>query len=485
MPQLSLLALLGLAACASGPDYVRPVAASAAQWQSPLPWQGSQPADALPKGAWWQVFGDAALNQLEDAALAANQNLKLATARLAQARANARAVDANLWPTVDLSGRGARQQTSANRPASTNDGKATSTTQNDFIIGATVAYEVDLFGRINREVESAAASSQQAEADFENVRLLLTAEVASNWFALRALDTELDVLKQSLTFQSRAVDLLAARHEKGAASGLDVAQQEAQRDNTRTQIDLITRQRLLLANSLATLTGQPAPAFQLPASPLALGTAGSALPAIPLGQPASLLERRPDIAAAERGVAVANALIGVADAARFPSLKLNAGGGWDSRELSSLISAPSVFWALGAGLAYSVIDGGRNAARLDAARANHEAATAAYRQSVLRALQEVEDSLASLTTLKSAAAHAQTATTSAEHAQAIATDRYRGGIASYLEVVTASQNALNNRRQLAQLQGQQLTSTVQLIKALGGGWQNPQQLAAQAVPQSQ
>ncbi|WP_255989473.1 efflux transporter outer membrane subunit [Chitinolyticbacter albus] len=474
---IPLVAALALAGCAAGPDYVRPQLAEVPAWQASLPWQQGEPADAQPKGEWWTVFGDTELNALQRQALDANQNLQLAAARLAQARAGVRAAEAGRWPTLDLNARGVRQKTSANRPGSSYDSQSTSTVQNDFSLLAAVGYEVDLFGRVAREIEAANANRGQAEADAENVRLLVTAEVAGSWFSLRALDAELDVLRQGLAFQQRAVDVLQARYEEGTASGLELAQQQAQREATLTQFDLAERQRKLLEHALATLIGTPAPLFQPPPRPLSLD-GPVAVPTLPLGVPATLLQRRPDIAAAERQVAAANALIGVASAARFPSLRLSAIGGWDSSELSSLVSAPSVLWSLGAGLAYSVVDGGRNAARVDAAQAQHQGASALYRLTVLRAMQEVEDSAASLVAYDQARQHAGAATVSAERTLAIATDRYRGGVASYLEVVTASQAVLNNRRQLAQLHGQQLVSTVQLIRALGGGWQPAAENAA-------
>jgi NodT family efflux transporter outer membrane factor (OMF) lipoprotein len=462
------LALAGLAGCATGPDYVRPTLELPATWQVEAPWRASQPGDALDKGPWWQRFADATLSRLEQQALDNSPTLALANARLAQSRALLSGSQAVLLPQVGLSERAARQKISANRPLANYNSANFSTVQNDLTVAMSVTYEVDLAGRVQRTVEGARASAEQAAADFENTKLLLTADVASAYFNLRAVDAEIDAVSRALSLQRRALELISARHDLGVASGLDVAQQQALLDGTRVQLELLRRQRGPFEHALATLVGVPAPGFVLAADLRSIEV--PAVPTIPIGLPSDLLERRPDVASAERAMAAANAQIGVASSAFFPSMTLGANLGTERRELPLLFNAPSLLWSVGVSATQALFDGGRMQANVDFARAGHVATVASYRRVVLQAMQEVEDGITGLSALERAATQAQVAVDSASKVLQMATARYEGGAATSLEVITAQQALLVAERQATQLRGQRWLTAVFLIKALGGDW---------------
>jgi len=456
-----------LAGCAVGPDYKRPAVDTPVNWKVEAPWRESAPNDAAPKGPWWTRFDDPVLDGLEQQALAANPTIAAATARLAQARATLAAVSAAQFPQVGLNTRAARLKISADRPQTNYNSPNFSTVQNDFVLALTVNYEFDLFGRVQRSVESARASTEQSAADFENTRIVLTTDLASAYFALREIDLEQDVLARSIALQRRALEYATARHDLGAASGLDVAQQQALLDSTLTQVDILRRQRSQFEHAIATLTGTPAPDFSLP---VIIGRV--APPPVPLGVPSDVLQRRPDVASAERAMAAANAQIGVATAAFYPSITLAPTlYGAESVSLATLFNAPSLLWSLGVSLLQPVFDAGRIAATVDFTKAGYDLALANYRRTVLVAMQEAEDGITGLSALDSATAQANVAITSTRRVLEIANDRYEGGVATYLDVITAQQGLLNNERLAAQLSGQQLLTTVFLIKALGGDWQ--------------
>jgi multidrug efflux system outer membrane protein len=467
----SLWAAVAVAAgCAVGPDYHKPAADVPPAWQPEAPWREAAPNDAALKGDWWRLFQDDALNPLVDRALAGNQNLRVAAARLDQARAQLTAAAADLYPAVGLSAAAARGRTSANRPLSAYSVPNQAIVQNDFELGPTVNYEADLFGRVRREVEGARASAQQAEADFENTRLLLTAQLVTDYFALRELDAELAVVRHSLDLQRDALGFIASRHDLGFATGLDLAQQQALVDASATQLELLDYQRAQYEHAIATLVGIPAPNFTLPA---ALAT--SSLPAIPLGVPSDLLQRRPDVASAERSMAAANARIGVARAAYYPSIILGAGfgepnAGWQSNALATLFEAPSRLWSLGLSATQTLFDAGKTRANVRFATADYSAAVATYRQTVLTAMEEVENGITGLASLGRAVTQADASVNSAQEAFDIATARYKGGVDTYLEMITAQQVLLGNQRQAVQVRGQQFATAVYLVKALGGGW---------------
>ncbi|NUZ06638.1 efflux transporter outer membrane subunit [Schlegelella koreensis] len=437
-------------------------------WRVEPGWREAAPADAADKGRWWQRFNDPTLDALIERALANSQSIAAANARLAQARALVDVNAAALWPQLSLSTRVARQRTSANRPLSNYASPNFSTVQNDYLASLGVSYEVDLGGRVASNLEGARASAEQSAADLANVRLLVTTDLASAYVNLRALDIEQAALQRSIALQRRALDFISTRHELGAVSGLEVAQQQALLDSTLTQVDVLYRQRTLFKHVIATLTGSAAPAFEIAPEVREIEP-----PAIPLGVPSDVLERRPDVAAAERAMAVANAQIGVARAAFFPTVTLGPSIGVDSRTLGSLLDAPSLLWSLGVGLTQPLFDAGRLRANADATRAAYEASVANYRRIVLVAMQEVEDGIVGVAALGRAQAQARTARASAARVLDMATARYEGGASTYLDVITAQQSLLAADRQAAQLRGQQLLASVFLVKALGGDWQQP------------
>jgi NodT family efflux transporter outer membrane factor (OMF) lipoprotein len=460
-----IVALAGalLTACTVGPKYQRPVAQAPEKWSNEGPWRAATPNDALPKGAWWEIFHDEQLNQYEKQLLQANQSLSAAQARLDQARSLARVASAGLFPTVtaDPAVSGARY--SANRPGSSSP--TTALTQSVYTIPFALNYEVDLFGRVRKTLEAANANLQSTAADLQNVQLVLTSELAADYFTLRELDAETQVVKDSIAIEQKGLDLVNDRHEGGLASGLDLAQQQTLLDATKTQFHLVQQQRATFEHAIAVLLGTPASTFKIAAVPL-----DSTPPAIPLGVPSDMLERRPDVATAERQMAQQNALVGVAKSAFYPQLTISVAGGYQSTSITSLLTAPSAFWAVGGDLLQPIVNGGRNRANLAATQAAYDESVANYRQSLLLAFQQVEDGLSSLDALSQAASSQSDAVNSARRSLELSNNRYVGGVASYLDVVTAQVSLLNNQRLATQLLGQQMVTSVYLVKALGGGW---------------
>jgi outer membrane protein, multidrug efflux system len=467
-----------LAACAAGPDYQRPALDMPVAWKVEPPWREGTPNDQASKGPWWQRFGDAQLDTLETQALADNPSLAAADARLRQARAQVASVSSALYPQVGLAGRAGRSAVSANRPRTNYSAPNFSTVQDDYIATLTVSYEFDLSGRVRRTIEGARASAEQSASDLENTRLLLTTDLAAAYFNLREIDTEIDVLARSIDLQRRALELATARHDLGASSGLDVAQQQALLDSTLTQVDVLRKTRGQYEHAIAALAGIPAPNFSLSAAVMRV-----APPAVPLGVPSDVLERRPDVASAERAMAAANAQIGVATAAFYPNITITPTYyGGESVSLSSLFSAPSLIWALGVTVLQPVFDAGRIQANVDFARGGFDVTVANYRRTVLIAMQEAEDGITGLAALDRATEQAQVAIESTRRVLDLANARYEGGVATYLDVITAQQGLLNNERLAAQLQGQQLLTSVFLIKALGGDWQGRPKVAEGSLP---
>lgn len=465
--RLILLAagLLALQGCMALSPYTKPDVTVPADWSSEYPWRKINPSDQSAKGPWWEVFGDSELNQLESAALESNHSLKVAAARLEQAKATVTVASAGLYPQVNLNAGAARSSTSANRPRSSPAIAPVSTTQNDFTLGLSVNYEADLFGRIHSQVEGAEASTQQAQSDYENVRLLLSAEIASDYYALRALDAELDVVRQSIELERKALEFVKIRHDFGDATGLDLAQQQAELDGTITQLDTLEQQRTQFQHALATLSGKPAPGFVIAANPLT-----GQPPQFPVALPSDILERRPDVASAERAMAVANAQIGVARAAFYPSVILSPMAGLESASLATLVNASSVFWSFGVSAVQSIFDAGRNRANLAFAQAGYTATIENYRQTVLTAMQEVEDGLSGSVILERAEQNTQKAVDSSSHVLELATARYEGGIGTHLDVISAQQSLVTFRRQQVQISSQRFQMEIYLIKSLGGSW---------------
>ena len=459
------LVLWSIAAFAADPKYKKPDMATPQAWQSPVPWQAANPLDSLPKNAWWTVFGDSELDQYEDRAMSSNQTLQAATARLAEARAFARVTSSGLFPELDAGVNGQRQRLSANRPINGSTITPTVVTQNVFNIPFTLNYEVDLFGRVRRSLEAANASLQASAADRENVRLMVSSELAADYFQLRELDAEIAVVQKAVDFEKKGLDLVEKRHEGGAVSGLDVAQQQTVLDSSYTQLALLQQQRAQFQHALAALQGLAAPEFTAPVRPLNMQP-----PAVPVGLPSELLQRRPDVAVAERQVASANAQIGVAKAAFYPSIFLSGGAGFQSSDLVKLLDGPSAVWSLGLSTLEPVIAGGRNRARLEALKATYNEDVANYRETVLTAFQQVEDALSGLNALSAASESQLRAVSDADRTLNLANARYTGGLVTYLDVITAQEQMLTDERLATQIQGQRLVTEVLLVKALGGGW---------------
>ena len=460
-----VLLLLCVPAFAKDPKYQKPTLTTPQNWQTPAPWQEALPLDSLPKGMWWAFFGDTELNQYEQRAMASNQTLQAAVARLSEARASARVTAAGLYPELDAGARATRERLSGNRPVNGALVQPVPVTQNEFTIPFTLNYEVDLFGRVRHSVEAANAQLQASAADLENVRLLVSSELAADYFQLRELDSEIAVVQKAIAYQQQGLTLVNNRHTGGAASGLDVAEQQVVLDSSITQLSLLQQQRAQFQHALAMLQGLAPAEFIAPVRGLE-----SQPPALPLILPSELLQRRPDVAIAERQTAAANARIGVARAALYPSISLGGSGGLDSVAIGSLLNAPSFFWSLGLSALEPVIAGGRNRAQLDFARGGYQEAVANYRETALTAFQQVEDALSGLTTLAEAYESQQRAVADAERSLQLANARYTGGLVTYLDVITAEEQALTNEREETQLLGQRMTTSVLLVKALGGGW---------------
>jgi outer membrane protein, multidrug efflux system len=460
------LALVGwIAGCTVGPNYKQPSAPVPAKWDVQEPFREAAPKDAVPKTTWWTVFHDDELSALETDLLAANQTLKVSVAHYRQARASAAVQNATLFPTLGVSPTASRQRYSGDRATGSNFPLTGPVTQNSWSIPFTVSYEVDLVGQRRRTIEAAQASLQANAADLENVRLILTAELAADYFSLRQLDTEIALLLSTVDTLQKGLDLVNSRHKGGVASGLDVAQEETLLNATRTQATLLKQQRKQFEDAIAALTGRPAPDFHVDAHVLSAEP-----PNLDTSLPSDLLERRPDIGEAEREMAVANAQIGIAKAAYYPSLQLYGQGGWNSAKISQLFNAESGVWAIGANLAESIFTGGARRAQVQYSQAGYDAAVASYRGTVLGAFQEVQDNITGLEVLHVAQLTQAEAVDASQRQLDIATSRYVGGLVSYLDVVSAQQNLLSNQQEAAIIHGQRLVTAVLLVKALGGGW---------------
>ena len=493
MKPAALLAALVMMAftpgCTVGPRYSRPAAPTPAPdaWKGQPPWQQAAPKDAVPKGEWWKIFNDADLNAYEQQLLKANQSLEAARDRLNQARSLARVATADFFPQLSTDPSALRQRGSANRPLNGEQpvivNGVTQTvppyTQSVYTIPFSISYEPDLFGRVRHNLEAANASLQSTAADLQNVQLVLTAELAADYFSLRELDAEFNVVEESVGYQRRGLDLVNHRHDGGIANGLDVAQQAALLDSTLSQLALVQQTRAQYEHAIAVLLGQSASALAVRVAPLE-----ATPPPVPLGVPSDVLERRPDISTAERQMAFQNAQVGIARTAFYPNITLSGSGGWQSVELGPLLSAPSLFWSLGVDALEPILEGGRYRANLAAARAAYDQSVANYRQAVLTAFQQVEDGISNLSTLSQALTTQGAAVEDARRALAIANNRYIGGVTSYLDVITAQTTLLSSERLETQLLGQQMVSSVYLVKALGGGWDSSQIKDQQVHPRA-
>jgi NodT family efflux transporter outer membrane factor (OMF) lipoprotein len=451
---------MAVSACAPKTKYVTPTVELAPAFRESADWKPAQPADDSLRGNWWEMFADPALDALESQIEVSNQTLRAAEAQFAQARAIVRGTRANLFPTVDVVPSASRSQQSGNRPASSFHQAG-----NDFVLPVEVSYEADVWGRIHSAVSASRAPAQASAADVESARLSLHAELASDYFALRGIDRDRQLLEAAVQSFEKALELTQNRFQGGIASQADVAQAETVLESTRAQALDVSVARAEFEHAIAVLVGKPASAVSIAVAPLA-----DAPPAVPVGLPSELLERRPDIAAAERRVAAANAQVGVATAAFYPRLLLSGAAGFESSPLGSLFTGTSTFWTIGPALVINAFDAGRRKAVADQARAAQDQATANYRQAVLIAFREVEDQLAALRILDEEAAIQRRAVEAAQRALMQANNRYRGGLASYLEVTSAQNAALINERTSAGIQTRQMTASVLLLKGLGGGW---------------
>lgn len=467
---VALFAILA-ASCAPKTTYVAPQAPAPAAYRENAGWKAVEPADAQQRGPWWEIYGDPDLNALEVRLQVSNETLRVAAARFAEARAVVGGARAQLYPQAAIAPSIAAVKPSGNRAVSSFHDVYV-----DYLLPGSVSYEPDLWGRIRGTIEASRAAAQATAADLENVSLSLHAELALDYFALRGIDREKQLLDSAVASYERALELTQNRFQGGLASQADVALAETQLETTRAQAIDITVARAALEHAIAVLVGQPPSEFTLPPSP----RVHAPIP-VPAGLPSQLLERRPDIAAAERRAAAASAQVGVANSIYYPILTLTATGGIESSSLTKLLTSVSTFWSAAPTLAVTVFDAGRRRAVQEQTRAVYDESVAAYQDSVLVALREVEDELAALRILGEEAAIQQRAVEAAERSLAQATNRYRGGLVSYLEVTSAQSVALANERIAVQLLTRRLTASVLLIKALGGGW-NASMLPALATP---
>jgi multidrug efflux system outer membrane protein len=467
---------LALGACSLAPQFERPSVEIPNKYKELTAeergsWKAAQPAEAAPRGEWWKAFGDPVLDQLEAEATAANQSLKAAAARVAQARALVGVARADRVPQVNA-GFGATRQ----KPSAASLGLPDGTNVPPFTVWRgllTASYEVDLFGRVSDGINAARGDFEASEATFRSVQLALQADVAQTYFSLRSTDEEFQLLRDTVKLREESVRLLQRRFDLGDIGEFDLARAKTELSVAQSDAIALERSRAQLEHGLAVLLGKPPASFSLAAAPLA-----TAMPSIPAGLPSSLLERRPDIAAAQRTMAAANARIGVAKSAFFPLLRLTAQGGYESAELGDLFNWSSRTWALGplfgTLLSLPLIDGGRNQANLDRSYAVLEESVADYRQRVLAAFAEVEDNLVALRTLAGQADATRDSVASATRAFRIADSRYRAGATGYLDVIDVQRSLLSAQRLDTQIRGARASSTVALIRALGGGWDAPQ-----------
>ena len=453
-------AVLAAAACAPKTRYEPPPPSPVPAFKESENWKPVQPRDADVRGDWWDLFGDGALAALEPRIDVSNQTLKIAEAQFAQARAVVRGARANLYPRVT----GTPGVTGAT-PSGTRATSSFHDTFADIVLPIDAAYEADVWGRLHGIVEANRTAAQATAADLETARLSLHAELAIDYFALRGLDREQQILTSAVETFAQALDLTQNRFRGGLSSAADVAQAETQLETTRVQAVDVAVQRAALEHAIALLVGEPASTFRLPLSPLA-----AAPPDVPIGIPSQILERRSDIAAAERRLASAFAEVGVTQAAFYPVLTLSGAAGFESSSFGSLLASASSFWSAGPAAIINVLDFGRRRAVNAQARAGYDLATAAYRETVLTAFREVEDQLAALRVLEEEAAIQDRAVAASQRSLTLANNRYRGGVASYLEVITAQGFALANERAAVNLLTRRMTATVLLLKGLGGDW---------------
>ncbi len=457
-----LVAAASLGACSLAPEYKAPAVPVADQYQATAPWADARPADQLPRDGWWKLYGDAQLDQLQQRLIAQNADLAAALAHYQQAHAFTAQARAGLFPTIGINGNGQRDRESDTRPLR---GATSPANYNSFTLGGEVDYELDLWGRVRDTVVAGKSQEQAAQADLASAQLSLQAQLADNYVQLRGLDQEIKLLQESIDAFQKALQLTQTLHGGGIVSGLDVARAQTQLSSAKSLLSQTRSQRSLMEHAIAVLVGASASQFSIAVNVTPIG-----LPVVPTGIPSTLLQRRPDIAGAERRTAAANAQIGIARAAYFPSITLSAQGGYQSAQFPGLLAAPNVFWAIGPSLFMDVFDGGRRKATVDAAKAATDEAGARYRGVVLSAFQQVEDNLVLLDDLGTAMNEQRASADAARKSVDLSTDRYKQGAVGYLDVVQAQTALLDSQRSVLDLQTRQLRASVQLIRALGGGW---------------
>jgi NodT family efflux transporter outer membrane factor (OMF) lipoprotein len=467
-----LAAMLAVSGCAVGPRYQRPSAPAPDAFKEAPPdgWKRAEPADAISRGAWWQVYSLPELDALEQQVSISNQNVVAAIAQYREARDQIRIARSALFPTVNTAP--SATITRANSSARTGSGALVTAQGSGFVIDYSLpvdfAYQADVWGSVGRSVTAASATAQASEADLENVLLMNQAQLAQLYFQLHGLDGDADLLQTTLQLYEQSLQLTKDRMQAGVASGADVAQAQAQYDSTRAQWIDVGVGRAQFEHAIAVLTGKPPSALTIPPAPVTVLP-----PPVPIGLPSALLERRPDISAAERRVAAANEQIGIAKSAFYPALSLNATGGFASTAIETLFTWPSRFWAVAPQLALTLFDAGKRHAQVDLQEAAYDATVASYRQTVLTTFQQVEDQLAALRILEQEAAAEDQAVSAAQDALDIANEQYRAGTVDYLQVITTQTTALQARRASLDILTRRLVASVLLIEALGGGWSAP------------
>jgi NodT family efflux transporter outer membrane factor (OMF) lipoprotein len=459
-------AAAALGGCSLTPKLTMPDIPIAPAYKEQAPWTAAKPADSLPRGDWWTMFGDPELNALQQRLLAHSPDLAAALARYTQAKAVSDQLRSGLFPSLVLGADAERDRESDMKPLR---GLNSPANYNSFTVGVQADYELDLWGRIRNQVAAGRYQAQASAADLESARLSLQAELADDYIVLRGLDSQIALLKETVSAYEKALELTQARHDGGIAAGLDVARAQTQLFTSRSLVAQSMAQRALSEHAIAALIGESASAFSIAPRQIEL-----ALPDVPVGVPATLLQRRPDIAAAQRRIAASNASVGVARAAYFPAITLSATAGYQSTAAGNWLTAPDRFWAIGPSLLLSLFDAGKRKAQIAQAQAALDEAGSVYRGVVLTAFQQVEDGLALVSDSRTAATEERSATVSAERSLAIALTQYREGAVSYLDVVTSQTTTLQTQLDSLRLDTTERRATVQLIRALGGGWTQAQ-----------
>ena len=458
------VAALALAGCSVGPKYVKPTAEVPADFkETPSNFKVAQPSDAVTKGKWWEIYGDTQLNSLEEQVNVSNQTLKSAEAQFREARAAVRISRGALYPTVGVNPSAGHTEQSENAPLFNKQTEVRS--YNNFSLPFDFSYELDLWGRVRKTIEASRSEAQASAGDLANVNLSLHAELAMDYFQLRGLDAEKQLLDSTVVSYQKAVDLTNSRFKAGIASAVDLAQAQTTLETTRAQAVDVEVDRSAFEHAIAVLVGKPASTFHIDPLPLDLLP-----PAMPPGVPSDLLERRPDISAAERRVQEANANVGVARTAYYPLVTLGGVGGFQSSAFTTLIQGPSGLWSLGGQAAQTIFDGGVRRGTNEQARAAYDKSVSDYRGTILTAFQEVEDNLAALRILEDEANKEDGAVAAAQHSVNLSVTRYKGGVTNYLEVTTAESQSLADQVTAVTIRTRRMTASVNLIKALGGGW---------------